>query len=219
MSRSPSISCAVLASVLAAASVVAQQPQPSTAAQSIGGGVTISAGMDAFGRDGGRTTPGLVLQAGYERRVGGAASPFAVRLAGDYWRTGSDFSTPRTDGAGSIGVRRTTTIAGGGLLGIVRLPTLGVFSPYALAGTGVQRYARRFQPDFVPLPQGGSASPASSLPPSLRETTLSFTGGVGAAARLRGVTLSAEARLTALPGLSALGVQSWRAPVTFGVRF
>jgi hypothetical protein len=48
---------------------------------------------------------------------------------------------------------------------------------------------------------------------------MSYTGGVGASARVGRVVPFAEARITVLPGLGDLGVQQVRAPLTLGVRF
>jgi opacity protein-like surface antigen len=116
-----------------------------------------------------------------------------------------------------LDVRRTTTIVGGSLLGVVRLPALGAVRPYALAGVGVQQYANRNETDWVPF-DSRSASKVVYLPP-VRANTMSYTGGVGASARVGRVVPFAEARITVLPGLGDLGVQQVRAPLTLGVRF
>jgi hypothetical protein len=181
------------------------------------GRFVLSAGTDALGRDFGDATPGIAAHAGYERRIGGPLSPFALRIAGDYWRTGRMFTANLNDGQGPIDVRRTTTIVGASLLGIVRLPASGTVRPYVVAGVGVQQYANRNETDWVPSGIN-TASKIVYLPP-VRVNTISYTGGVGASARLGRVTPFVEARLMVLPALRETGVQRVRAPLTLGVRF
>src|SRR3712207_898230 len=111
--------------LLFAAATLCGAPAVAQTAQSLtlpAGRFVLSAGTDALGRDFGDATPGIAAHAGYERRIGGAHSPFALRLAGDYWRTDRTFSAFLNDGQGPFDVRRTTTIVGGSLLGVLRLP-------------------------------------------------------------------------------------------------
>ncbi|MFN2563899.1 MAG: hypothetical protein ABR499_02650, partial [Gemmatimonadaceae bacterium] len=117
-----------VAATLCGAPAVAQTAQaPSQPAARF----ILSAGTDALGRDFGDATPGIAAHAGYERRIGGPRSPFALRIAGDYWRTGRMF-TADLDAQGPMDVRRTTTIVGGSLLGVLRLPEYRSLRPYVL---------------------------------------------------------------------------------------
>src|SRR5687768_1870537 len=118
------------AATLCAAPAVAQTTQ--TARQPAGRFI-VSAGTDALARDFGDATPGIAAHGGYERRIGGPLSRFALRVAGDYWRTGRIFTANLNDGQGPIDVRRTTTIVGGSLLGVLRLPDHRALRPYVLA--------------------------------------------------------------------------------------
>jgi opacity protein-like surface antigen len=205
---------------LFAAATLAGMPAVAQTAQAPNlpaGRFVLSAGTDALGRDFGDATPGIAAQAGYERRIGGMRSPFSLRIAGDYWRTGRVFSTNLNDGQGPIDVRRTTTIVGGSLLGVLRLPDYRALRPYALAGVGVEQYANRNETDWVPT-SINTASKIVYLPP-VRVNTISYTGGMGASWRLGPVTPYFEARIMVLPALGDLGVQNVRAPVTLGLRF
>jgi hypothetical protein len=208
---------AVLAATatLCATPVAAQTPAPPATAPA--GAFVFSAGTDALGRDFGDATPGLAAHAGYERRIGGARSPLALRVAGDYWRTGRTFTGRLHDGLGPLDVRRTTTLVGASLLGVARLPAVGALRPYAVAGVGVQQYSNRNESDWVPL-DSRSASKVVYLPP-VRVNTMAYTAGVGASARVGRVTPFAEARVMVLPGVGSTGVQGVRAPLTMGLRF
>jgi hypothetical protein len=177
----------------------------------------LSAGTDPLARDFGDATPGIAAHAGYERRIGGPLSAFALRIAGDYWRTGRMFTGNLNDGQGPIDVRRTTTIVGGSLLGVLRLPAYRTLRPYALAGVGVQQYANRNETDWVPTGIN-TAWKIVYLPP-VRVNMMSYTGGVGASARVGRMTPFIEARIMVLPALNDVGVQSVRSPLTLGVRF
>jgi hypothetical protein len=200
--------------MLVAAPAAAQTAQsPSQPA----GRFILSAGTDALGRDIGDVTPGIAAHGGYERRVGGPLSPFSLRIAGDYWRTGRIFTTNLNDGQGPVDVRRTTTIVGGSLLGVLRLPAYRSLRPYALAGVGVQQYANRNETDWVPT--GINTAMKTVYLPPLRVNTISYAGGVGASARLGRIMSFVEARVMVLPALDGFGLQSVRAPLTLGVRF
>jgi hypothetical protein len=177
----------------------------------------VSAGTDALARDFGDAAPGIAAHAGYERRVGGPLSPFALRIAGDYWRTGRMFKVDLNDGQGPLDVRRTTTIVGGSLLGVLRLPAYRALRPYALAGVGVEQYANRNETDWVPL--GSNVASKTVYLPPVRVNTISYTGGLGASVRIGRVTPFAETRIMVLPALRDIGVQRVRAPLTLGVRF
>ncbi len=203
-------------SALGDTGLLAHGPRAPLASQSAGRFI-LSVGGDAVARDFGDATPGIAAHAGYERRIGGARSPFALRIAGDYWRTGRTFSANLNDGRGPIDVRRTTTIVGGSLLGVLRLPTVRSLHPYALAGVGVEQYANRNETDWVPTGIN-SASKTVYLPP-VRVNTISYTGGLGASARVGRFTPFVEARVMVLPALGDIGVQNVRAPLTLGVRF
>jgi hypothetical protein len=206
------------AACAAAQSVAPRAAPPGPASPQPRGAFVLSAGADGLGRDFGDAAPGIAAHAGYERRIGGARSPFALRLAGDYWRAGRTFTAyDQLDNMRPLDVRRTTTIVGGSLLGVVRVPALGAVRPYALAGVGVQQYANRNETDWVPF-DSRSASKVVYLP-AVRANTMSYTGGVGASARVGRVVPFAEARITVLPGLGDLRVQQVRAPLTLGVRF
>lgn len=198
------------ATLAAAHAAAAQTPAPA-------GRFLLSVGTDALGSDFGTSTPGIAAHGGYERRIGGAGSPFSLRLAGDYWRTARTFTGDLRDGSGPMTVHRTTNLFGGSLLGVVQMPALGALRPYALAGVGVQQYANRNEGDIVPTGPN-TAHQVIYLPP-VRVNTMSYTGGLGASARVGRVTPFAEARLTILPGLGSLGVPQVRAPLTVGFRF
>ena len=202
------------AATLCAAPVAAQTTQ--TPSQPSGRFI-LSAGTDPLARDFGDATPGIAAQAGYERRLGGRISRFAVRIAGDYWRTGRVFTANLNDGQGPIDVRRTTTIVGGSLLGVLRLPDYRALRPYVVAGVGVEQYANRNETDWVPT-STTTATKIVYLPP-VRVNTISYTGGGGASARLGRMTPFVEARIMVLPALDDIGVQSVRAPLTLGIRF
>ncbi len=204
----------VAAATLCAAPAVAQTAQtPSQPA----GRFIFSAGTDALARDFGDATPGIAAHGGYERRIGGPLSPFALRIAGDYWRTGRTFTGNLNDGQGPLNVRRTTTIVGGSLLGVLRLPAYRALRPYALAGVGVEQYANRNETDWVPL--GSNVASKTVYLPPVRVNTISYTGGLGASVRIGRVTPFAETRIMVLPALRDIGVQRVRAPLTLGVRF
>jgi hypothetical protein len=202
------------AATLCGAPVVAQTVQAPTQPA---GRFILSAGTDALARDFGDAAPGVAAHGGYERRIGGPHSPFALRIAGDYWRTGRVFTANLNDGQGPIDVRRTTTIVGGSLLGVVRLPAYRALRPYVLAGVGVEQYANRNETDWVPI-DINSATKIVYLPP-VRVNTISYTGGVGASMRVGPMTPFIEARVMVLPALRDIGVQSVRAPLTLGLRF
>jgi opacity protein-like surface antigen len=176
----------------------------------------VSAGTDALARDFGDASPGIAAHAGYERRIGGARSPFSLRLAGDYWRTGRVFNA-NVDGQGPMDVRRTTTIVGGSLLGVLRLPTYRALRPYALAGVGVEQYANRNETDWIPT--GPNTGWKVVYLPPVRVNTISYTAGFGASTYVGRLTPFFEARVMVLPALDGIGVQSVRAPLTLGLRF
>ena len=204
----------VAAATLSAAPAVAQTPQaPSQRA----GRFILSAGTDALAQDFGDATPGIAAHAGYEHRIGRPLSPFSLRIAGDYWRTGRTFTGNLNDGQGPFDVRRTTTIVGGSLLGVLRLPAYRALRPYALGGVGVVQYANRNETDWVPTGVN-TATKIVYLPP-VRVNTISYTGGIGASARVGRMTPFAEARIMVLPALGDIGVQNVRAPLTLGLRF
>jgi hypothetical protein len=204
----------VAAATLGGAPAVAQTAQ---APRQPAGSVILSVGTDPLARDFGDAAPGIAAHGGYERRIGGPHSAFALRIAGDYWRTGRMFTGNLNDGQGPLDVRRTTTIVGGSLLGVLRLPTYRALRPYALAGVGVEQYANRNETDWVPTGPN-TASKIVYLPP-VRVNTISYTGGVGASARVDRITPFIEARVMVLPALDDIGVQSVRTPLTLGVRF
>ena len=195
----------------------APSPAPSPAPPRRAGAFFLSVGTDALGHDLGDATPGIAAHAGYERRIGGARSPFSLRVAGDYWRTGRSYTADLHDGNGPLDIRRTTTLVGGSVLGVLRLPTFGSVRPYALAGVGLQQYANRNESALIPT--GVNTGWRVVYLPPVRVNAVSYTGGFGASARLGGLTPFVEARVTVLPGLGNLGVQQVRAPLTFGLRF
>ena len=218
----PLVAVVALAAAFATAPVSAQSPvEPGTLASDASprraGAFFLSAGTDGLGRDFGDATPGLAAHAGYERRLGGARSPFALRIAGDYWRTGRSFTSDRHDGQGPLNVHRTTTLVGGSVLGVLRLRARGAVQPYVLAGLGLQQYANRNESELVPAGPN-TAYRVVYLPP-VRVNTVSYTGGLGATARVGRLTPFVEGRLMVLPGVGNLGVQQVRAPLTVGLRF
>ncbi len=201
------------AAILCAAPAVAQTTQaPSQPASRF----IVAGGTDILGREFGDATPGIAAHGGYERRIGGRLSPFALRIQGDYWRTDRVF-TANVDGQGPMDVRRTTTIVGGSLLGMLRLPDYRALRPYLLAGVGIEQYANRNETDRVPIGPS-SATKIVYLPP-VRLNMASYTGGVGASTRMGRLTPFVEARVMVLPVLGEIGVQNVRAPLTVGVWF
>lgn len=209
---------ATLVSIPAAAQSQARTEEvPERAPEERAGRFFLSGGTDALGRDFGDAAPGIAAHAGYERRVGRSRSLFSIRLAGDYWRTGRTFTGNLNDGQGPLDVHRTTTLVGGSLLGVVRLPSVGAVRPYALAGIGMQQYANRNETEWVPH-SNTTGTKVVYLPP-VRVNTVSYTGGIGASGRLGALTPFVEARLMVLPGLGGVGGQQVRAPLTFGFRF
>ena len=172
-------------------------------------------GTDALGRDAGDVAPGVAAQLGYELRAGGPGSRLAFRLAGDYWRTGRRYTGVVFDE--SLAIRRTTTLVGASLSAVVRLPDAGRLRPYAVAGVGAQQYSQRNESDWMAL--GGNASSQVVYLPPVRVNAAAFTAGLGASARVGRARPFAEARLTTLPALTAVGAGQVRALVTFGIRF
>lgn len=206
----------VAVATLGAAPAIAQTVQtPSQPA----GRFILSAGTDALGRDFGDASPGIAAHGGYERRIGGRFSPFALRIAGEYWRTDRVF-TANFENHGPMDVNRMTTIVGGSLLGVLRLPSYRALRPYALAGIGVVQYANRNETDWIPIPHESvnSAWKMNYLPP-VRMNMMSYTGGFGASIPMGRMTPFVEARIMVLPKLGDVGVQNVRAPLTFGLRF
>lgn len=191
-------------------------PVPARPAAPPAGTFLLGAGVDggAFDHVLGRWTPGVALQAGYERRVGGARSHFALRLAGDYWRSGGNALTgyaPELPGAAPY--RRSTRLYGASLLGVVQLRTRGVVRPYALAGAGVYQYVGVNQT----AGPGGSPQEVLLLDGD-RGTAPATTVGVGVSAQVGGVTPFAELRLTNLLGQRTVNVPLTRMPLTLGAR-
>jgi opacity protein-like surface antigen len=197
-----------------AAPVAPAAPEPA-------GSWVASAGTDAAGRDHllGRHTGGLAVQAGYQRRLGPAQSRFAVRLAGDYWRSGgntyqrinvSDLASPYT-------FRRTTSIVGGSVLGVMHLRTGGAFRPYALAGVGVYQYSG--VNETAPIRSGAFSATVVDNPGD-RITSFAYSGGVGASLHLGRVTPFAELRMVRLTGqaMTNSSVSPVRMPLALGVR-
>jgi hypothetical protein len=207
----------VAAVALYGAPSVAQQSDLGQTPRQPAGRFILSAGTDALGRDFGDAAPGIAGHVGYERRIGGQRSPFALRIAGDYWRSGRTFTGNLNDGQGPFDVRRTTTIGGGSLLGVLRLPAYRALRPYALGGVGVVQYANRNETDWVPTGVN-TATKIVYLPP-VRVNTITYTGGIGASARMGRMTPFFEARIMVLPALGDIGVQNVRAPLTLGIRF
>ena len=196
----------------------AQAPTPGQPANRF----SVSAGTDALGRDFGDATPGIAAHGGYERRIGGPLSPFAIRIAGDYWRTDRVF-TANIQNHGPMDVNRITTIVGGSVLGMLRLPSYRALRPYALAGVGVAQYANRNETDWIPIPNESGESINSAwktvyLPP-VRTNMVSYTAGFGASLPVGRVTPFFETRIMVLPALGDIGVQNVRAPLTVGLRF
>jgi len=210
------VASAVIAVPAFAQGIVSGDPSTAATAPPSKSAFVLSAGTDVLGRDFGDATPGLSGHAGYERRIGGAGSPFAIRIAGDYWRTSRTFIAD-VAGQGPRDVERTTTIVGGSALGVLRLPSLSALRPYALAGVGVQQYANRNETPWVP--SGTNTASKSVYLPPVRVNSIAYSGGLGASMRVGNVTPFAEVRLVYLPGLSELGVQQVRSPLTLGVRF
>ncbi len=212
---------------LAAAPVLAQTaPVPATpatpaasaapvASAAPAGTWLIAAGTDLNSWDNvlGRMTRGVALQLGYERRIGRAGSPFALRVAGEYWRSGGATFRPfnPADPANPYAFRRTTAIVGGSVLGVVRLPALGRVRPYALGGVGVYQYSGRSE---ARVPGGGTVV----YQPGDRATSFAWSAGLGASMRVGPVTPYVELRHVRMGGLQGSGVSSGRQPLTLGVR-
>jgi opacity protein-like surface antigen len=161
----------------------------------------------------GRSMRGVAVQLGYERRVGRPGSPFALRVAGEYWRSGGGTFAPfnPADPANPYTFRRTTATVGGSVLGVVRLPALGPVRPYALGGVGVYQYSGRNE---ARLPGGATAV----YQPGDRATSFAWSAGLGASMQVGPVTPYVELRHMWLGGFESTNVSGERAPLTFGVR-
>lgn len=183
--------------------------------------LVVSAGGDLSGFDddhdlGRGRSPGLVLRLGYEQRIGGPRSPFALRFEGEHWRSGRTFvQNDAGSPAGPLTFRRTNTLVGGSVLGVWQFPALGAVRPYVLAGGGIVQYSRRSETD--PVSVGPGATWQAVLSPT-RVTSASYTVGVGANRQVGRVALFAEARVVTLPGLRDRGVTATRWPLTLGAR-
>lgn len=199
-----------------AAAQVAPAPAASAPAAPPAGTFLLGAGVDGGAYDHvlGRWTPGVALQVGYERRVGGAGSRYALRLAGDYWRSGGNVLnayTPTLPGAAPF--RRSTRLYGANLLGVVQLRTRGAVRPYALAGAGVYQYVG------VNETSGPGGGPQQVLLINGdRGTAFAATAGLGVSARVGPVTPFAELRLVNLLGAQTASTQPQRMPLTLGAR-
>jgi len=206
--------------VLFAAATVCATPAVAQTAPTLRiptGRLLAAVGTDPLARDFGDAAPGIAGHAGYERRVGSARSSFAVRVQGDYWRTGRVFTADLNDGQGPRDVRRTTTIVGGSLLGVVRLSDYRALRPYLVGGFGVAQYANRNETDWIPI--GPDAATKIVYLPPVRVNTITYTVGAGATFRVGRVTPFVEARTMVLPALGDIGTQNVRTPLTLGIRF
>jgi len=163
-----------------------------------------------------RSTPGVAVQAGYQRRVGPAGSRFAARVSGDYWRSsGGTYQRPNEfDVASPHTFRRNTSIVGGSVLGVMNLRTSGIFRPYALGGGGVYQYSGVNQ---TALPNGG---PTVVDRPGERITSFAYNVGLGSSLRVGPVTPFTEFRLIRLTSqeMQNNGTSSLRMPVSVGAR-
>ncbi len=201
-----------------AAAQVAPAP-PARTASGPAGTFLAGAGPDLGGWDHvlGRRTPGLGLQLGYERRVGPAGSRFALRFAGDYWRSGRHELTYVRPAAEGVPYRRSSQVYGANALGVFQLRAGGAVRPYALAGIGVYQTVSRNQATV-----GGGTLAVLPLRND-RVTSLAYTAGLGVSARVGRVTPFAELRFVQLDNLAGLGrertnVSATRTPLTVGVR-
>lgn len=216
----PAWSTAVLLALGAAPAIAQTAPAASAPTSPPAGSFVFAAGTDASAWDRalGRGTPGLAVQAGYQRRLGPAGSRFAVRLAGDYWRAGGGTYTAPNELApgGLYTFRRKTSIVGGSVLGVMDLRTRGAFRPYTLAGVGVSQYSG--VNETAPLFDGGSTVVDR---PGDRITAFAYSAGLGASLQVGRITPFAELRVVRLAGqqMDNSSVSSVRTPLTLGARF
>lgn len=189
---------------------------PTLAPSPAPGALTFSLGSEPWGeRVLRQRTHGVVAQLGYERRLGRVGSPFALRLAGDYWRNGGTF-TPEVSpyappGAFPSTVTQRSTLLGGSVLGVYRAPfALGPVRPYALGGVGMYQYSRTSEGQ---LPGGATVA----WNPRVRRNTVAYTGGLGGRVQLGRVEVFGEARVLVLPGLRG-DAQHSRLPIGVGAR-
>jgi hypothetical protein len=196
----------VACAALARAAGAQHSPPPERA-----GGFVLAAGADAAPTLAERYAPALAVHAGYERRLGGARSPFALRVAGDYWR--QDFR----DGARSA--NQVTTIHGAGVYASYA-PSAGRVRPYLLGGVGIRHVALRSETDRLHLGPGMSSSMVFAAE---RRNSIVYVAGLGLSTRVGPTSLFMEARATFLPGgVPQVGRDATRGlllPITLGVRF
>lgn len=184
------------------------------------GAFVLGGGLDAFLRDGDRSTPQPTIHAGYEfpglaARLGLGART-RVRLAGDFsTRAGADVPL-RVDGQPAGTSFRAGRSTAGGVLLLARVPLAAGrgLTPYGLGGGGVFAVSgsqQTFGADGAPLPVARSTRVSPAVSAGL--------GVEGAAGR---VTLFGEARATLLPngtgGTPRLG-RGVYLPLVLGVRF
>lgn len=224
MSRRTLVAAALTAALARGA---AAQTAPATPAGPLGvptpaGTLVVAAGTDLFSFDNvlGRYVHGAAAQLGYERRLGGPASPFALRLSGEYWSSGgqllqyAEYGVPGPRPGLSYPYTRRTSLAGGGLFGVWRFAALGPVRAYALAGGGVYQYhaSNRYQipggPEAIYHPERERAT----------ATALGYGGGLGADVRVGRVNPFAEVRAMGLPGLEKADAATSHSALTFGAR-
>ena len=214
--------CCIILSAVALASTAHGAHAQSPTSQPPAGRFMLGGGLDALDDNSGASpNPAFALQGGYERRL--AASRFAVRLEGTYWRrrasvdgyaNGEDYTT----GVVSRRSSRTVSIGGVSVLGTYQFAPAARVRPYALAGVGYQRLSERRS--FSALRDGVAASLLTPL--SGGANSIAYTGGLGFDVPLGRAALFVEGRLTRLPGGERRpfdGIQSRTTPLTFGIKF
>lgn len=163
--------------------------------------------------------PALTGVGGYEYRFG--RSRVGVRVEGDYWRAIRRYDAPDPATAnGRTPARQITTVSGGGGALTFQLPAVGRLRPYVLGGVGYQQLSLRNESD--PVGENGGASRTIVFEGWERRNSMTYSAGLGAAARAGFLAMFAEVRVIALPNGGARGgrpIQSTMVPLTIGVRF
>ncbi len=163
----------------------------------------------------------LDAQLGYQRPIG--KSRFSFRVSGDYSASAEGVTINGPDYLSAThSSQRTLDLA----LSLTYALTRSRIQPYLIAGVGAQHISRRSESLFATSTNTADPSAPYADPEqhrfSGRQWNPLFEGGVGVAARFRGVTLFSELRRavtleSVFTDRRTLGIMP--TPLTFGVRF
>jgi hypothetical protein len=210
---------------LAEGAAAQSAPPRAGGTQEPAGRFVIGGGADLLATERGPVTPGLALQAGYERRLG--ASPFGLRVEGTLWQRGTryDGAVVGPTGPQPVGpVARIRTISGANLLATYRVGVMGAVRPYLLGGVGVYQSSLRNETDWTREGADGGAgrSKITVLPP-VRINGAALTGGLGFDVPMGRRAFFVEARATVHPASEAARargpIQGITTPLTAGFKF